>query len=338
VRIPRSLAWALLAATFLTAGMLRQFHEHTPASPYAPPAVGSLLFAAVVFVLLIWAWESRRGPSPGPGIRLGSLAPLLAMLLVEKWISIFLYQPVFDRLFSSETAPAVLVDAWYRAFAGGGLLLSCVLLWPFSLPASRRVASTLAPRRLVEALAATGFAVGATYATLGVLPWLLGEPFAWRGPRLDTLGLWVASGQTLRAFAEELYYRGLLLQECGRLAPRLGARSAPARRWAALVPPSLMFGLEHLVLAPDGGQALERFVFSASLGLLFGLMMLASRSLWLPALVHAWINVLLLGAAPVWLDASGRPAPASGTYVAIALAFTFVAVYFVRRREDARTA
>ena len=335
MRIPRALAWAILAATFLTAGMLRQFHEHTPASPYAPPAVGSLLFAAVIFVLLIWSWESRRGPSPGPGVRLGSLTPLLAMLLTEKWISIFLYQPVFDRFVPAELAPAVMVDAWYRAFAGGGLLLSCGLLWPFSPPAARRVAASLSLRRLLEGIVVTAIAVGATYAALGLVPRLLGAPFTWRGPRLDALGLWVAGGQTLRAFAEELYYRGLLQQECGRLAPRLGARSPAARRWAALLPPSLMFGLEHFVLAPGGEQALERFVFSASLGVLFGLLVLVSRSLWLPALVHAWINVLLLGAAPVWLDGSGRPAPASGTYVALSLAFAFVAVYLLRRRADA---
>lgn len=335
MRIPRTLAWVLVGATFLTAGMLRQFHERTPASPYAPPAVGSLLFAAVIFVLLIWAWETRRGPCPGPGVRLGSLAPLLAMLLVEKWISIFLYVPVFGRVVADATAPSPLVDAQYRAFAGGGLLLTCALLWSFSRPAARRTATTLSARRLLQAVAATGFAVGATYVALGALPRLLGSPFAWRGPRLDALGLWIASGQTLRAFAEELYYRGLLLQECARLAPRLGASSPAARRWAALLPPSLMFGLEHLVLTPGHGPALERFVFSASLGLLFGLMVLGCRNLWLPALVHAWINVLLLGAAPVWLDAGARPAPAAGTYVALALAFAFVAVYVLRRREDA---
>jgi membrane protease YdiL (CAAX protease family) len=315
--------------------MLRQFHERTPTSPYAPPAVGSLLFAAVIFVLLIWAWETRRGPSPGPGVRLGSLAPLLAMLLVEKWISIFLYVPVFDRAVAVGSTPPPLLDAQYRAFAGVGLLVTCALLWSFSRPAARRTGATLAPRRLAEAVAATAVAVGATYAVLGALPRLLGAPFAWRGPRLDELGLWIAGGQTLRAFAEEVYYRGLLLQECARLAPRLGARSPAARRWAALVPPSLMFGLEHLVLAPGHGQPVERFVFSASLGVLFGLMVLGSRNLWLPALVHAWINVLLLGAAPVWLDVSGRPAPVAGTYVALALAFAFVAVYALRRRQDA---
>lgn len=333
MRIPRSLAWLLVAATFFTAGMLRQFHERTPTSPYAPPAVGSLLFAAVIFILLIWAWETRRGPSPGPGVRLGSLAPLLSMLLVEKWISIFLYVPVFDRAIPHATIPALL-DAQYRAFAGLGLLVTCALLWTFSRPAARRTLRTLSPRRFVEALAVTALAVLATYGVLGLVPRVLDAPFTWRGPRLDALGLWIAGGQTLRALAEEVYYRGLLLQECARLAPRLGAASSAARRWAAILPPSLMFGLEHLVIAPGHGPPLERFVFSASLGVLFGLMVLGSRNLWLPALVHAWINTLLLGASPVWTDASGRPAPVAGTYVALVLAFTFVGAYLLRRRED----
>ena len=89
--VPRSLAWLLLGATLLTAGLLRQFHSETPRSPFVSPLVGSLLFAAVFLLLLAAAREWRLGPSPGRGVRFGSLAPILLMLLVEKWISIGLY-------------------------------------------------------------------------------------------------------------------------------------------------------------------------------------------------------------------------------------------------------
>ena len=46
---------------------------------------------------------------------------------------------------------------------------------------------------------------------------------------------WIVGGQAILAFAEELYYRGLLLNEMERLSPRLGVRSAAGSRpeWSA---------------------------------------------------------------------------------------------------------
>lgn len=335
MRIPASLAWLLVLSTFATAGLLRQFHDRTPTSPYAPAAVGSLLFAAVLFVLLVWAREWRSGASPGPGVRLGSLMPLLAMLLGEKWISIFLYNPAFEVVARPERMSDARADAVYRAFAGVALLLTCLLFSRFSRPASRRTARSLAPRRLLVAIGAVAGAVAATYGLLGALPALLGHPFAWRLPLLDATGIWVVAGQGTRGLSEEIYYRGLLLQECGRLAPRLGASGASARRWAAIFPPALLFGLEHLVVAPGAETALQEWIFATALGLLFGLLVTVTENLWIPSLLHAWINVLLLGRAPVWTDAMGRPAPPSGTYVALALVFAFVGAWLLALRRRA---
>jgi hypothetical protein len=84
LRIPRALAWLLIAMGLFTAGLLRKFHDLTPASPFLSPVVGSLLFACVLFLFLVAARERLIGPAPGPGIRLGSITPILLMLLLEK--------------------------------------------------------------------------------------------------------------------------------------------------------------------------------------------------------------------------------------------------------------
>ena len=65
MRIPVALAWGILGLAFFTAALLRQFHDRTPASPLAPGLVGSLLFAAIFFLLLVSAREWRRGAVAG---------------------------------------------------------------------------------------------------------------------------------------------------------------------------------------------------------------------------------------------------------------------------------
>jgi hypothetical protein len=137
LRIPVPLAWQLLLLTFFTAGLLRQFHDRTPNSPYVPAVVGSLLFAAIFLLLLVSAWETRRGGTRGPGIRLGSLTPIMLMLLIEKWVSLTLYPPLFDWI-APATASFELLDAQFIAMAGIGLLLVCALVCWFSAPAMRK--------------------------------------------------------------------------------------------------------------------------------------------------------------------------------------------------------
>ena len=87
-----------------------------------------------------------------------------------------------------------------------------------------------------------------------------------------------------------------------RLAPRLGIRGAVFRRWVALSSTSLLFGLEHLTLGPPWGDSLRQLVFVVSLGLLFGILVMVSTNLHFAGGVHAWINWLLLGATPVFVD------------------------------------
>lgn len=330
MRVPVWLGWLLLLSTFFTAGLLRQFHDRTPAAPNVSPLVGSLVFAAIFLLLLVSAREWRRGAVPGPGIRLGSLTPIMLMLLVEKWASLALYEPLFGQIFPAGAPPA-LTDAWFRAFAGVGLILICLLVSRFSVPTARKTWRRARPARFAPAALGVLLVVGGSYLVLGVCAHLLGGGLKLAWPSPSPLLLWILAGQALLAFAEELYYRGLLMSEMERLAPRLGARNPAARRWTALVSTSVLFGMEHIRVAADTGQLVRQLVFIVCLGMLFGLLVMVAANLHFGAGVHAWINWLLLGAAPYFVDASGRPALPPGTYIGIVLILAFVLSYLYRR-------
>jgi membrane protease YdiL (CAAX protease family) len=325
----------LIGLTFLTAGLIRQFNEEIPTSPYVPPAAGSLLFASVLFLLLVTAREHRLGAVPGPGVRLGSLTPLLLMLLGEKWVSLTLYSPLFYWISPPNTAPALL-DAYYRAFSGAGLLAIVLLLARFSVPAARRVWRCSRPTLWAPAAAGTGLAIGATYATLALLTVGLGGKASLLWPPADRLTGWSLAGQASLAFAEEIYYRGLLLFELQRLAPRLGLRAAAGRRWVALLFTSVLFGMEHLTTAPSAEILVRRFVFTVSLGLLLGIVVLISSNLHFAAGLHAWINCLLLGAVPRFVDGSGQSLLPPGTYIGVSMALAFVLLFMATARRRRR--
>jgi membrane protease YdiL (CAAX protease family) len=332
VRIPRWLAWFLISLTFLTAGLIRQFHEEIPTSPYIPPAAGSLLFAAVLFLLLVMAREQRLGASPGPGVRLGSLTPLLLILLGEKWISLTFYHPTFYWISPANTPPELL-DAFYRAFSGAGLLAIVLLVSRFSAPSARRVWRCSRPALWPWAAVGTALAIAGTYVVLWLLTVGLGGHARILWPSADALFGWTLVGQASRAFAEEIFYRGLLLFELQRLAPRLGVRSAPGRRWVALLFTSVLFGMEHVTTAPSAEIMLRRFVFTVALGLLLGIVVLISSNLHLAAGLHAWINWLLLGAVPRFVDDAGQSLLPPGTYIGISMALAFVLLFLVSARQ-----
>ena len=334
MRIPRPLAWLLLAMSFFTAGLLRQFHDEIPRSPFFPPAIGSLLVFCILFLLLVAARETRQGAVPGPGIRLGSLTPLLLMLLVEKWMSMVLYIPVFHVISSVRVSDDIL-DARFRAFAGAGLLVICLLLARFSEPARRRTWRASRPARWPMGLASAAAAVVGTYIMLmGIVTVSRGSlPLRWPEPSLLTV--WILGGQALRAFAEEVYYRGLLQSELARLAPRLGARGSMARRWLALLPTSIVFGMEHLTVGLPWHETARQMIFTVSLGLLLGILVMVTSNLVFAAGVHAWINWLLLGVAPRLVDSAGAAALPPGSYVAVALVLAFIITFLLERRERA---
>lgn len=329
MRIPIPLAWIILIGTFGTAGLLRQFHDRTPTSPMISPVVGSALFAAIFLLLLVTAYERRKGAVSGPGVRLGSLTPILLLLLIEKWVSLTLYHPLFGRATSSYLEPDF-ADALFTAFAGIGLLVVCLIVGWTSVPTMRKVWRRARPARWPVAAIGTLVVIGGGYFLLAALSGLLGGGLRLHVPRGDSMLFWIVGGQGVLALAEEVYYRGLLMVEMERLAPRLGVRKRGARRWIALLSTSLLFGLEHLTLGPPWVQSMRELVFVISLGLLFGILVMVSTNLHFAAGVHAWINWLLLGAAPYFLDAAGRPALPSGTYIGVMLILAFVLIYVFR--------
>ena len=335
MRIPLPLAWFILGLGFFTAALLRQFNDRTPVSPMISSIVGSLLFAGIFFLLLVSAREWRRGAVAGPGVRLGSLTPLLLILLVEKWVSITVY-PLFFRQYAASDASAGLLDAQYRTLAGIGLILVCVLVSRFSVPAARKSWRRARPSRWPGAALGSLLAIGGAYLLLALLSRSMGAEFRFAWPKATPILAWVVGGQLLLAFAEELYFRGLLMSEMERLAPRLGMRSPAGRRWLALGFTSGLFGIEHFTLGPPWGASMRQLVFTVALGLLFGILVMLSANLHFSAAIHGWINCLLLGAAPYLVDEGGRPALPPGTYIGLVLILAFVLTFVMRHWRQRR--
>jgi membrane protease YdiL (CAAX protease family) len=188
------------------------------------------------------------------------------------------------------------------------------------------------PARWPAALAGFAIVVLGVYLVLGGLIAAFGSFPRLRWPSSSSLLAWILGGQALRAFSEEYYYRSLLLAETQRLAPRLGARGPAAARWAALIPTSMLFGLEHVALGPPWEGPLRAAVFTLGVGLLFGILMLVTENLPFVAGMHAFVNWLVLGGLPRFVDETGRAALPAGTYVGVALALAFVLAFVVQRR------
>ena len=331
MRIPVALAWILVLLGMFTAGLLRQYHDRTPTSPLTSPVVGSLLFGLIFVLLLVSAREWRKGAVAGKGVRLGSLTPLLLMLLIEKWFSLTVYPALFAAT-ASGNAPDRLLDAQYRAFAGVGLIAVCLLVGALSRPARRLTWRRARPSRWPRAALAGFLVIVGCYTLLGVLSAALGGGLELRLPRVSPLLAWVLAGQAVLAFAEELYFRGLLLAETHRLAPRLGIRSAAGRRWFALLSTAVLFGMEHMTLGPPWEAFAREAIFTVSLGVLFGLLILISANLHFAAVIHMWVNWLLLGAIPYFVGPTGRSALPAGTYIGVTLILAFVLAFLFRKR------
>jgi hypothetical protein len=320
-----------------TAGLLRRSHDHIPESPFLHPLVGNLLFAGIFVLLLVASRERAAGAVPGRGVRLGSLTPLLLMLLIEKWFSLGFYEPLFSWIAPKGVSEA-LNDAHFRAFAGVALLLACLLLAGLSTPTRRKTWRRVRPMRWPIAAVQVFLIAAGTYLILGTLSSALGYPLELRWPTGGTLLWWVLGGQAVIALGEEVYYRGLLYCEVERLAPRMGLRTATAKRWIAVGLTSMLFSMEHVDLSQDWVTVARQGVFIASLGALFALLAAVSANLHLAAGVHAWINWLLLGAAPHFADVDGNPALPAGTYIGITLILAFILAFVFRRFRPGRSA
>jgi membrane protease YdiL (CAAX protease family) len=335
LRIPRALAWLLIAMATFTAGLLRQFHDLTPTSPFLAPAVGSLSFACVLFLGLVAARERQIGAAPGPGIRLGSLTPILLMLLVEKWISSTFYQPLFALAAPADLAEDA-ADAWFRLMCGVGLLALVLMMSRFSRPAASWVRSRLRGPKAAVGIATAAIAIASIGGCLAVFVVAAGSSISLLPPHAEGPLAVVLLGQAAIALGEETYYRGLLLGEMLRLAPRLGLHAPAARRWAALSLSSLLFGMEHVGSMSGWTDGARQLIFALALGTLLGMIVLVTENLWFAASLHAWINWLLLGAAPRLGYGTAQTALPPGASVSLALIAAFLAAFALQKRTASR--
>ena len=335
MRIPRALAWLLIAMAMFTAGLLRQFHDLTPTSPFLAPAVGSLLFACVLFLVLVAARERQIGAAPGPGIRLGSLTPILLMLLVEKWISSGFYPPLF-ALTAPASLPDEVADTWFRLMCGTGLLAIVLLTSRFSRPAASWVRVRLFGFKAGVGIGTAAIAIVGAGGILAVIATAAGSSISVLRPQPQGPLAIVLLGQAAIALGEETYYRGLLLGELLRLGPRLGLHAPSGRRWVALSLSSLLFGMEHVGSSSGWSDGARQLIFALALGTLLGMIVLVTDNLWFAASLHAWINWLLLGAAPRLAYGPAQAGLPPGVLVSLTLIAAFLAAFVLQRRAAAR--
>jgi membrane protease YdiL (CAAX protease family) len=331
VRIPQALAWLLVVMAMFTAGLLRQFHDLTPASPFLTPAVGSLLFACVLFLFLVAARERQIGAAPGPGIRLGSLTPILLILLVEKWISSSFYRPLFALAAPADLSDAA-ADAWFRMMCGSCLLAIVLISSRFSRPAAAFVRARLAGWKAAAGIATAAIAIGGGGLILALVAKSVGSAVSVPLPHPQGPLAVILVGQAAIALAEETYFRGLILGELLRLAPRLGLHAVPARQWIALALSSALFGMEHVGSSSGWSDGARQLVFALALGALLGMIVLLTDNLWFAASLHAWINWLLLGAAPQLAYGPAHAVLPPGASVSLTLITAFVAAFVLQRR------
>lgn len=335
MRIPRALAWLLVAMAMFTSGLLRQFHDLTPASPFLAPSVGSLLFACVLFLFLVAARERQVGAAPGPGVRLGSITPILLILLVEKWISSSFYQPLF-ALAAPADLPDAAADAWFRMMCGILLLAIVLITSRFSRPAASFVRTRLSGWKAASGVATAVVAIGGGGLILALIAKVAGSTVSVPLPHPQGPLAVVLVGQSMIALAEETYFRGLLLGELLRLAPRLGLRAAPARQWVALALTSVVFGMEHVGSSSGWSDGARQLVFALALGALLGMIVLLTDNLWFAASLHAWINWVLLGAAPQLAYGPAQAGLPPGASVSLTLITAFIAAFVLQRRVARR--
>jgi membrane protease YdiL (CAAX protease family) len=263
------------------------------------------------------------------------VTPILLILLVEKWISSSFYQPLF-ALAAPADLPDEVSDAWFRMMCGIFLLAIVLIASRFSRPAASFVRARLAGWKAAAGIATAAIAIGGGGLILALVAKAAGSTISVPLPHPQgPLGI-VLVGQAAIALAEETYFRGLILGELLRLAPRLGLRAAPARQWAALALSSALFGMEHVGTWAGWSDGARQLVFALALGALLGMIVLLTDNIWFAASLHAWINWLLLGAAPQLAYGPAQAGLPPGASVSLTLITAFIAAFALQRRTSPR--
>ena len=341
MRISRRVAWGVLLSAILTAALLRQFHESTRQSPLLP--LRSLLFflLLILFLLFLRGWGQRQEfPYAGESLRefnLLSMVPLLIALIGEKWFSITFYSPVL-AIASRAGLPESVLAALGLLLGGLGILAVAAALLPVFPRLRPLLRDYLSARSLLQGVAGTLAVLALLYGLLGGLLLILG------GKHLYLLPWWFGSwggirfsGQALIALGEEIYYRGLLQSELIFLLPALGLRNPLAARVVGIGLTSTQFALEHI--SGDAPNDTSVFLYTLTVAILLGSLLVTVRSLYLCAFTHFALNLFVLRGGLQFTDQSGRPILDAGLYIVLYLILMTLLIYArfgPERREIAR--
>jgi hypothetical protein len=89
--------------------------------------------------------------------------------------------------------------------------------------------------------------------------------------------------------------------------------------------------MEHLGSAAGWADGARQLTFALALGTLLGMIVLVTENLWFAASLHAWINWLLLGAAPRLAYGPAKAGLPPGASISLLLIAAFLAAFALQR-------
>lgn len=337
--IARRRAWgcaALAAAACLFSGPVGWL-------PFAAPSFAALrpfgpLFVLTALLAALHARQRRAGrdlpASPDAPPQWAQATPIVLAVVGEKWIAVELLGRVAART-ARDSGPAF-ADPVYRLATGGALLLAALLALPLPRAARPEIRAGLSPAAALRALAISGAAATVLALALVAVSLVVRAPWTiYWAPSFRV----AAAAQVVRGFAEELFYRAALQGALAALFARLPWRRGerlPRRAAAAgaILVVSCGFALQHLDARRPPAVAAGALLFVLLTSILLGMLYAAARNLYLAAAAHTALNLLLLRALPLPVNATGEPllAPARVGLLFVFLLFVGAAVDHRRRR------
>ncbi|MFN7964181.1 MAG: CPBP family intramembrane glutamic endopeptidase [Acidobacteriota bacterium] len=287
--------------------ILRSFHRSVPHVPGIPGPLGSVLlwlFAA----LLLWHWRQRRNGlatlphRANPTVALAHLAPFVALLIGEKWITGQLLSPILNWI-DGDVVAEPFRDSAYRAVSGAALLIAVLVLLPLLRSTARRVRRALTARRARQALLA-----GLVAAALTAIPVLAVELFtgaAIHAQLAPRFGFAAIGTQVLLGVAEELFFRGTLQISVVGLFLAAGMRRGRGPRLLGIGIVSVGFALEHIDPFQTPSTAAPALLYVFLMSGMLGALLETSRNLYLAMIGHVGLNLCIAELLPLPRDGQG---------------------------------
>lgn len=333
---PAFIAIPLIAIPLL--GILRSFHESTPHLPFVPGPFGSLLFVATLALGALHAVQRQQNRDlmpdieRGPGLTIAMTLPILVVALAEKWVAIDLLSGAYGWIDARVTTPAR-ADAIYRLWTGLAMAGTALALHRVLRQSARKIERLVVPRRVTEAIIVfVPAAAGAALLVVALPVWIGGVRTGVRDVPLDTLAL-IGIAQVVRATAEEIFFRGLLQTALMRLLWQAGVPQGRLAAGIAVVVVSTGFTLEHVDPGLAFGEQIGSLVWVFSMSVLLGVLLEASRNLYLVIAAHALVNLVLAGVVPMPLSPEGQLLIDPEAPALLALVFMFVGLVVSHRRR-----